>query len=702
MASYFVEGSAKLQAQARPMSNHEIEQPATPPDNTDEPRAKTYELDSFSQEVLDTALAIAQRIPDPIDKIEALIDIAGTYWARFNQPQQAKDTLQQAVATARTIPNLALRAKTLADIAGSYQTIKPVPNPIRDLLAEALQLVTVIEQDSPEKEEALRQIAFRYALEGDNAGVRKVLRQITNSFTRTVYKDSALETTIDALVEAGKHEKVFQLIQISKFSTLDEGLLTEEDLKNVPPQVRKAIQAISQGRGDPGDVVDRPSKFMGLAKKYHQLQQFQNRDRAIALALQNLNSIQSPSLKRSVQISLAQQLVELKQNEQALNLLNQVEQSFLTSQGAEGEDNFAENDQLGSLANGLAKLGQMERATQIARKIPYKPDEFSVKDSTLTGLARIANEQGNPKTAIALTDEALALIQQKPTSSEKIQSLAGIAGLYYEFGATQKVQPILNQVMAVSPELREEAAGYLFILFQELEQLDQAFAVAKAAGNEEDLVTLAAGFAEKQRYEQAIQMAQSIPSVESRADALAEIAVQYTRQGQIAKGFELMQQAIALALTAKSPDTDASDREYQDIFLQSVLKTYMQTGDEAKIFELAKLIPDSARRTEILYAVFTSYEVQQAETSATVDLAPRIAIAKAVSDPKKQREGLMFVAFQYSNRKQFDQTLELAQQIPTSSEKVRVLTDLAWDYAANGQPPTPEMAEALNKLKRSL
>jgi hypothetical protein len=192
-----------------------------------------------------------------------------------------------------------------------------------------------------------------------------------------------------------------------------------------------------------------------------------------------------------------------------------------------------------------------------------------------------------------------------------------------------------------------------------------------------------------------------VPSLESQAEAIAEIAVQYTQHGEKDKGFAVMQQAMHLAQTVKPTELDQQEEENHDITF-SILHTYMETGEQAQVLQLAQLVQDPIRRNRILFDLVTSPNLAFNEALANAALTPRLEIVKAMSDPQKRAEGLLSVAFQYMDRQQFNQALRIAQEMPNSAEKADTLTGMAIRVADTKYKPDANTLEALHQVLRSL
>ena len=165
-----------------------------------------------------------------------------------------------------------------------------------------------------------------------------------------------------------------------------------------------------------------------------------------------------------------------------------------------------------------------------------------------------------------------------------------------------------------------------------------------------------------------------------------------------------MQQAINLAQTVQPAESDYQDADYNDSIL-NVLYTYILTGEQAQVLQLAQLVQDPIRRNRILFELVAASNLANLahiEALANADLAPRLEIAQAMTEPQKRTKGLMTVAFQYMDRHQFNQALQIVQEMPNSAEKTDTLSGMAIRVADTKYKPDANTLEALHQVLRSL
>ncbi len=638
-----------------------------------------HDLDEFSRDLLTAAIAVAQRIDSLPQKVEALTSIAGIFSCTLEPKEQASELLTQATTTAKSISDPLLRATTLANVVGNYQAREDSKTIINDLLAEALSLVTAIKEHSPEKDEALHQIAFRYALEKQQTQAMKAVEQLSKPFDREVTAKSVLDAITRTQAEEGQHIEALQSVQSATFNTF-------------------AGYPLPAGAIQQHDASEQLQQLMDLARRYKDdYGQPERVDAVIEQALQTVNAIKDPSSKLNLQLSLAQSLQWLGRTETATDLFSQTLKILQTNPKIEGSS----GRYVLTIAEGFATAGQVDRAVQLVQSVPNTPNNVSDKITTLTSLGSIFQHQGQPERATEALNQAFTLIQQLSEDSDKVYSLVWLAAANLQTERRTQAKEILAQVMQFPPDLREERSDTLFYLFEQLGEYDQAFAVAQAAGNKYDLIRLATSYAEKKQYDQALKVAQAVRSPEFQAEAIAAIAVQYTQHGEKDKGFAVMQQAMSLAQTVKPTELDQQEEEDHDIIF-SILHTYMETGEQAQVLQLAQLVQDPIRRNRILFDLVTSPNLAFNEALANADLTPRLEIVKAMSDPQKRAEGLLSVAFRCMDRHQFDQALQIVQQMPNSAEKADILTGMAIRYADANYTPDANTLELLHQLLRSL
>lgn len=388
------------------------------------------------------------------------------------------------------------------------------------------------------------------------------------------------------------------------------------------------------------------------------------------------------------------------QNDRATELFSEAINTLETLQSTEAD--CFDVSLSTQIAEGLLKAGQPEKATQLFQKLLNTPDASFDLASSLLGAATTYQKLGQTEQANQLLAQVLAKIQRLPATSEKVNALLWIATTYLQIKQTEPARAILTQIMQMPASLREESVELLFGLFGQLEQYDQAFAIAKAANSEDDLVFITTRYAEANQFDAAFKVAQSISDPHYRADALTAIATQYTKSGQKDRGLALMTQALKLAQTAKPSDPEEPDEEYQSAILFSILSSYLQTGEEAQVFQLAQSIQNPDDRQQILIKLVTEYQPQEGDERSRVDLTPRLAVVNEIADPQQKAEGLYTTAILYSDRHQFDQAIQIIQQMSNSSQKVRALTALAYRHAGTEHKPDVKTTTLLKELVRSL
>jgi tetratricopeptide (TPR) repeat protein len=718
--------------------NKDIQEPEKMDETSELEGCRPLALDEFSGDLLQAAIAVAQRIPDPQQKVEALTAIASDYRSfGQNQPigeltrqilavadtivqptdrakikiealaaiareanaagetKRVNELTQQILATAKLIPAPIVRAIALADVAGSYQAAKIPQVHIDQFLTEAVSTVAAIKPSSSEKDDALTQISFSYASNGQVEQALKV-DQLSSSSDLGLGKSAILRIGIETLVEAGNYEEALRLtetVEINPFAEFPPELAAQ-----IPPEARSQLAKQLMESNRYAQLYELLFHLDGPDEPNQNQKEFI--DRLLVKILQEIETVKDPGTKLDYQILAGQQFLKLGQKDRANELFSEAIDTLDTLQSLDAgrfDVSF-----LIQISEGLIKAGQPEKAIQLLQKFLNTPDALPSSASSLLEVTTAYQELGQTEQANQLLAQTLAKIQRLPDTSEKADALLWIATMYLRIKQTEPAKMILAQVVQMPADLREESADMLTDLFIQLEQYDQAFAIAKAADREDSLVDITRIYVEANQYDAALKVAQAIPDPYYRSNALTAIATQYTKSGQKDRGLALMTQAIKLAQTAKPSDSEEPDEEYQTAVLFNILSSYLQTGEEAQVFQLAQSIQNPDDRQQVLVRLVTEYQPQESDELPKVDLTPRLAVVNAIADPQQKAEGLYNVTILYGDRHQFFEAIQVIQQMSNSLQKVRALTALAYRHAGTEHKPDAKTVELLEKLVRSL
>lgn len=575
--------------------------------------------------------------------------------------------MRQVLTTIRSIKDPAIRAEALADMAGKYQVLKRSEREIEQLLIEALSIVTPLPA-SEEKDQALNQIAFRYAENRQYEQALKAIEQIKDPFQRGTTTRLALDTAIRAEVEAGNPEAAFKLIETAK-STIFE--LSQFEAIKIPPEQLAQLQQQDRRR-------QQVQLLIGLAERYREAEQpqlfQQTLDRLFRLASQFDDD----------QVFVAQLLISfLGQTEKATELLNRAERSIL------GDSRATDPDSLTHLAEAFMQANQVDRALQLLDKAFQASDDSSWQSATLSGFASQLYERGKTQEANELLTRSRNLAQQISDPQEKVSALLQVATTYQSAEQTKEAIAIARQVQQFPSSVWQEQAGELFALFKSAGNYEQAERMAASANDQDNWITLVQHYTSVGNFDRALKIARSIPSISQRVAAFTSIAASYTKIGQLEKGSAMLLQAFQLAQTIQpNMETDEQTSTLTEMFT-SYLEFSKHPQSAEQVLALMKLLKNSVQRETVISEVLRSSETD------SLNLSSWLEVINGFANAEKRDEGLTTIAYTYANRNQYTKAIKTIQQMKQPYNKTRTLLGLFNRYSYSEFTLSPAEQETL-------
>ncbi len=283
------------------------------------------------------------------------------------------------------------------------------------------------------------------------------------------------------------------------------------------------------------------------------------------------------------------------------------------------------------------RKGHRERALKMATEIVFERD---YKLGTLWGLllAWVAENEGERDWAKRFLDEI-----RKRWEGKKLTELE-----YWQ---------------------REMTA----FLLGELGQVEGAIEVAGLVLGDKRKSELAASWASKRLFEQALKLAEGIEDAWERAGALGGIAEEMAKAGMEERAREVFDQALKVAEGIE----DAWKRAEA---LREIAKEMAKAGMFDQALKLAERIEDAERRGEALVVI--AVEMAKARMfDQALKVTEEIKYAWKRSEALKEIVKEMAKAGEERAKEVFDQYLRLAERIERIEERVRSLREIAKEMA---------------------
>jgi len=325
-----------------------------------------------------------------------------------------------------------------------------------------------------------------------------------------------------------------------------------------------------------------------IAPKYAEVRQTNKAPQLLSQAL-NEAEILDPSYKESILELIAKGYVKIGDTRKALPLLSQI----LKDKEKASDDCFRLSE-LTETAAEYIEIGQTPEASQILSQVLQDAIimEYSCKASVLAEIAGNYVKIGQKDKASEILSRAIQEV--KKLDSEiyaKVCGLIDIADKYREIGQTNKISQILSQALEGIKEL-EDGLGKAYRL--------------------RDIATLYFEIGEKEKasqvLSQALKVAETIEDLYFRSCALANIAVNYSKElGQKDKASEILYQSFNLATKIDKVSLRCST-------LSDIAVSYAKIGQReraiqvfSQAIQLVETIENETDRVSILANIAIKY-----------------------------------------------------------------------------------------------
>lgn len=495
-------------------------------------------------------------------KAGLLADIAFQY-AELGESQRSLEVLAQALRSTKAMKYRCFQANPLAKVAGGYLLVGKDTQG-NQLLAEAIQTAQVQEAtrcsgSSTSPRESLLNRAREYA----DAGHLDLSLELSQGLGDPI----TLGELAGHLAEAGQPERATEILnqaielaqgiddqQYNKIQTLvvmAERLRLAGHTEQVSPVLERALESPNvsnpvQASADSLQI----SSTLRVAREFAAIGA--NRQALEALnqvvpKIRTLSSRPFPLDQVIYQIDAALQYDELEQKSQSVAI---VAEALAIAQSIPKDESRSQEDALGRVAEGYAKLGDSEQALQIAHSIRAVGERAAAFERIAIAYAEAGNIDAAVKLAqsIGSRNETLIEIVRHYLINKQPEQA-------WNFVQTHQVKGILSEV----------AVGYV-----EAGQPEQALQLLENQQMEWLLPEIARGFAQQGQFNSALQVTQSMNDKNYKAQALIAIAQSYTKKDSAEQG--IIQDMLAKLVDFIRGLFGDSDREKAAEVLEQALQ----------------------------------------------------------------------------------------------------------------------------------
>jgi serine protease Do len=341
------------------------------------------------------------------------------------------------------------------------------------------------------------------------------------------------------------------------------------------------------------------------------------------------------------------------------------------------------------IAIGLARVGQFDKALQVAERI-WIPPQFDRQSYAYAEIAIAMARAGQ-------YDQALQVTKKTSDASLRSYGLSSIVEAMAEAGERERALNISDQALPLAKSIKDEkerssALAEVAIAMAKTGQFDKALQIAKdvsdkyLARNSYALSGIIKEMAKVGQFDRAQQIAKGIKDGKFRASALVGIVEGMAKAGQFDKAIEVSQlikdgdkaiqkrslglSCIAAAM-AKAEQPDRAEQTYS-LALQAAQGIKNETIREATLWVIAQDIAKTGQFDKALQVAQgikgnTSASYAYSGIAQAMAMAGQfdqaLQIAQKVSDAGITSNALSEVATAMANAGQFDASLKVAQTI---------------------------------------
>ena len=629
-------------------------------------------IDGFSKSLIQRALSSTRQIDNLQDKVELLSSIAKLY-AQAEQFDTATYLWEEALDNTQNISDIDIRISLMSEIAGAYSLFLGNTDRAEEILGQALSLLEVIlvqEDDEFQSDHSqlflANQIAFRYALMGQNSQAIDVLNRLNYLQNLYTHQNFILNISVRRAVENNNHNLARQLI-------LESDATPFPTYNSFPPElVNDRI------------ISEQLTNLYNLGRNYHSTNQIIQFDLTIADQGSLINQYSTILQKANGYTALAQQLIEFEQPERATSFLEkalqEVAQSdldrFCNCQRPSYRANLAAVN-IGSL---LIQAGHLERGMALIQAIINEPDLIKHKISMLLSVVTAINSssysQAESEVTLLLAEiEDLKTLMDEPRHQRR--ALMDVASAYVEVGNHKRAQDIAQTLRESNRDLNiprfniaqsSEEAELIYrwtYLLEQLGEYEQALGFAIALEDDEVIQHMLLSLNLLQHEHQIQSALNAINSPAFKSEALAAIAGEYLSLGQPEAAFEAMLQALEI-LQSSEPlyEEDYEDNEYRRELIAILIEAYAEVAEISQIQALIQSLEDIETRIEARLAI--------SDRSAEL-----LELLLSVTDLELRDEYLSRLAVDIAFEGLFQRSLDIAEFIASPTKQAQILIFIA-------------------------
>jgi len=189
----------------------------------------------------------------------------------------------------------------------------------------------------------------------------------------------------------------------------------------------------------------------------------------------------------------------------------------------------------------------------------------------------------------------------------------------------------------------------------------------------------------------ALFVAKTIKDADDKSWALADIAAQYAKAGQMNKASEILSQALQVAKTIVFASNKSSA-------LADIAAQYAKAGQYGQALQVAKTIKDADDKSMALTDIAAQYAKAGQMNKTSEILSQALQVAKTIKDADDKSSALADIAAQYAKAGQYGEALQVAKTIKHAYYKSRALIDIAGEYAKARQRVDDKAKKILHEI----
>jgi len=491
------------------------------------------------------------------------------------------------------------------------------------------------------------------------------------------------ESPLDALRRTGRVERAWRLADLYdvKRCLLWHLLLAWELKETCPEKAQKTLQRL-YGRSLPEfDLIGGPQDWECKMAVFLLIEVWE-------VVKEISTELSEEALSERGRRELCAQLVQREQFDEALKVVRGIK-----------EVEFIKADALRKIVEGLAQVGRVDRALEIAERVKLAESKARALAAIAAGLAQ-AKEKVRAKEVL---EHALKVAEKIEWNGEKAKVLREIAAVLARMGQFDEALKVAERIIedrrkaealaAIATELTQtgekERAKEVFEYALKVAERDVTDAKGKA------LVEIATGLTQAGELEQALKVAEGIKWAHVKLEVLVAIAQSLAQMGERKQAKEVFDKALEIpegkwwagwkaeALRKIAVGlAQAGEREWAKEILEQALKVTERIENDPThkadaLVEIAEKLSQMGEKEwaeEVLgQALMEAERSQEFEIRHKAETLAAIAALLARTGEKKQA------------KKVSEQALKVAAEIKDRAEKYWALCEIAKQLAQGGQ-----------------